>query len=423
MNYLIRKAKIVDKGGKHNGKTLDVLVVGNQIKKIGKDLKPKEKCTEISFKDLHLSTGWFDMNANFGDPGFEYKEDFETGLKAAANGGFTGVAAMPSNEPVTDNKGAVEYIVNRTKNSVVDVFPIGCVSKGMQGKELSEMFDMAQSGAIAFSDDKSSILNSALLQRALLYTKGFNSLVINYPNNENIAGKGMVNEGVNSTSLGLKGIPALAEEIMVTRDIFLAEYCESPVHLTTISTKGSVEIIKNAQKKKIKVTGDVSSVNLFFTDDMLKEFDSNFKVKPPLREKVDINMLIKGLKDGTIAAICSNHNPKDIEEKKCEFDNAAYGAINLQTCFAAANSVLQKHLNLEDIITKLTSAPREILKLESLNVEEGATANLTLFNPKLKWKLEEKMILSKSKNSPFIGKVLTGKALGIINKGKFVEAK
>ncbi len=418
MNALIKSAKVIDSNSKFNGKTVDILIEKGIINKIGTNLKNSKKYQEISFKDLHVSTGWFDMRANFCDPGHEYKEDLNSGLKAAAKGGFTGVMIMPDTHPATSSKSGIEYIINKTKGNIVDALPAGSLSHNCEGNEIAEMYDMHSAGAVAFTDNKKSISKSSLLNRALLYSQSFNGLIIDFPNDKELSNHGQINEGVISTELGLKGIPALAEELMVNRDIYLAEYCNASIHLSNISTKKSVKLIKDAKKKGLKITADVNSYHLLLDETELLNFDNNCKVIPPLRTKDDIKALITGLKDGTIDAICSDHVPEDIENKQCEFDNAAFGMINLQTSFALSNTSLNGKLTLQEIIIKTTSAPREILNIDNPSIKEGEQANLTLFNPKVKWSLQKEDILSKSKNTPLVGKELTGKAYGVINNNQ-----
>ena len=418
MNALIKSAKIVNKNSEFNGKTVDILIEKGIISKIGSGLKNPNKVEEIQFKDLHVSAGWFDMRANFCDPGHEYKEDLNSGLKAAAKGGFTGVMVMPDSEPATTTKSGIQYIINQTKGNIVDALPSGSLSQNCEGKEISEMYDMHAAGAIAFTDNKKSVSKSSLLNRAMLYSQSFNGLIINFPNDREISNSGQINEGVVSTELGLKGIPALAEELMVSRDIFLAEYCNSRIHLSNITTKKSVDLIKNEKKKGIQITADVNSYHLLFDETELLHFDNHFKVTPPLRTKVDIKALIAGLKDGTIDVICSDHTPEDIENKQCEFDHSAFGMINLQTSFAAANTAINGKVELSESIATISSSPREILGLEKVEITLGSKANLTLFSPTEKWTLNKEEIVSKSKNTPFINKELTGKVYGVINNNK-----
>jgi dihydroorotase len=416
MNTLIKSAKVIDSKSEFNGQTVDILIEKGIISKVGKNLKNTNNIKEISFDDLHISAGWFDMRANFCDPGHEYKEDLNSGLKAAAKGGFTGVMVMPDTEPSNSSKSGIEYIINKTKGNIVDAFPAGSLSHNCEGKEIAEMYDMHTAGAIAFTDNKKSVKSSSLLNRALLYSQSFNGLIIDFPNDKELSTGGNINEGVVSTEIGLKGIPSLAEELMVNRDIYLAEYCNARIHLSNISTKKSVELIRAAKKKGLRITADVNSYHLLLDETALLSFDSMFKVTPPLRTKEDIKALIKGINDGTIDAICSDHTPEDIETKQCEFDHAAFGMINLQTSYAVANSTGK--ITMEDIVSKMTNSPRSILGLENPTIKAGEKANLTLFSPNKITTLNKEDILSKSKNSPFVGRELTGKVYGVVNNNK-----
>lgn len=420
MKLLIKSAVVVSKGHPLNGKQTDILIENGVITSISNNIESKD--AEVFTADnLHVSIGWMDMRANFCDPGFEHREDLITGLKAAAKGGFTAVALVPSTQPPVHSKSQVEYILKNTQGAITEVFPMGCISQNREGKDMAEMYDMKLAGAVAFTDDKRPIENAGLLLRALQYNKIFNGLVINFAEDKSIAGDGKVNEGITSTKLGLKGIPALAEELMIERDIYLAEYADAPLHFTCISAARSVAIIKKAQQKGLKITADVAAHNLYFDDSVLESFDSNYKVKPPFRTQADIAALIEGIKDETIAVICSDHTPLEIEMKDREFDHAGFGIIALQTAFSTANEALKNKVKLEDWLETITRNPRKILGIEIPEIKEGAIANLTLFNPDLNWELKTDDIVSKSKNTPFIGKKLIGKALAILNKGQFAR--
>ncbi|HLG36371.1 MAG TPA: dihydroorotase [Bacteroidia bacterium] len=432
MKILARSTQIVDPSSKHNGTVADIFIEDGIIKQIAKPgSPPKDRLAWASITEdadkiieqdnLHVSPGWFDMRVNFREPGFEYKEDLTSGCNAAASGGFTGVLAMPSTFPPVHTKSEVEFITNKTKNLPVDVFVAGALSNNLEGEHLSEMFDMFSSGAIAFTDDKKSVHNAGLMLRALMYAKNFGALIISFPSEPSLTMNGKMNEGITGTMLGLKMLPSIAEEIMVTRDLYLTEYVQTKIHFATLSAKHSVELIREARKKKIPVTAEAAAHQLMLDDTSLSGFDTNYKVMPPLRNKEDREALIAGLKDGTIDVICSDHSPEDIESKQREFDHAAFGIIGLETAYAVANTALKKVLSTEEIINKISSNPRKILNIPVPTIEEEQNANLTFFNPDKKWTFTEKHIRSRSKNSPFIGKVFTGKAVAITNKNQFVE--
>lgn len=418
MNALIKSATIINENSTFNGKSVDILIEKGIIKKIASNIKNPENFQEIKAKDLHVSIGWFDFRSNFCDPGFEYKEDLNSGLKAAAKGGFTGVLVMPSTYPVIDTKSGIEYIINKSKNNIVNAYPAGALSVKCEGNEMSEMYDMHSAGAIAFTDNKKSLNNPGLLTRALLYNQSFNGLVMDFPNDKSLFNNGQINEGITSTRLGLKGIPAIAEELMVIRDLFLAEYCNAAIHLTNITTKKSVQLIKEAKAKGLKVTADTNSYHLLLDETELETFDSNLKVLPPLRTKEDIKALIKGIKEGVIDVVCSDHTPQDIENKQCEFDHAKFGMINLQTSFAAMNTALNGKVTLAEMISTITTNPRNILKLAVPKLEVGEMANLTLFSPTTTTTFETTDLVSKSKNTPLVGKKLLGKVYGVVNQNK-----
>ena len=420
MDLLIKSATLVDSRSELNGKRLAILIENGSIKKIASEIKEIKGIPVFEAADLHISIGWFDMQANFNDPGLEHKEDLESGCRAAAYGGFTGVACMSSSHTPTQSKSEIEYIKNKTQQNIVSVFPVGALSLKMEGKEMTEMYDMHTAGAVAFSDAKKPVQDSGLLSRCLLYAKGFEATIIHYPEDAKLALDGKMNEGEMSTSLGVKGIPALAEELMVARDISLAEYNSCPLHLGTISTSKSVALVREAKKKGINITCGVAVNNLVLNESALFDFDSNYKVKPPLRTQSDSDALWMGLMDGTIDVICSDHCPQDVESKEREFDHAAFGIIGLETCFALIHSQ-NKNLSLANLIDKISSAPRKILKLTLPDFKEGSEANLTLFSPQTKWLFTEKAIYSKTKNTPFIGKELSGKVLGIINKNQLMR--
>ena len=416
--YLIQSATILHPESPLNGQTLDVLISDGKISEIAKKIDASDKnLIIIDAKGQFLSPGFLDINANFGEPGLETKEDMNTGCAAAAAGGFTAVALMPNTQPPIHSKAEVSYLLNKSQHNLVDIFPIGCISHHREGKELAEMFDMKDSGAIAFSDGNKPVSNAGLMSRALLYTKSFNGLIFSYAEDQDIAAKGKMNEGVMSTFLGMKGNPSLAEELMVSRDLYLAEYNDARIHFSTISTERTVDLIRKAKKAGVKVTCDVAAHQLVFTEENLEGFDSQFKVKPPLRTKADQKALIAGLKDGTIDAIVSQHTPHEIEFKDVEFEIASYGIIGLQTVLPLA---LKSGLSPEQIVEKLAISPRKLMGIEIPSFDLGISANFILFNPLEKWTLNEDSNKSKSFNSPLMGQELTGKVNFVCNNEQYL---
>src|ERR1700761_1591160 len=417
MNLLIKSATITDPNSPFHQQVADVLIEKGVITRIAPEIEANVEIVEAEGK--HLSPGFFDLNCNIGELGLETKEDLFTGTQAAAAGGFTGIALMPNTQPPVHSKAEIEYLMNRAKNNLVDVYPLGTISHKREGKDLAEMYDMYQSGAKAFTDGNHPVQDAGLMERALLYTKGFNALVFSYPEDTAIAGKAKVHEGEVSTLLGMKGIPSLAEELMVARDLYLAEYTESKIHFTTVSTERSVSLIKEAKKKGIPVTCDVAVHHLLLTDQALLGFDSQYKVKPPLRTRKDVKALLNGLKDGTIDAITSQHTPHEVEFKNVEFEVAEFGMIGLQTAFSIA---LEAGLSVDMIIEKMAINPRKVLNLEVPVIAEGNEANLVVFDLTTEWIYDRFNNKSKSYNSPFIGKKLKGSILLTYNNNKLFKS-
>lgn len=417
MKILIKNAKVIDSCSPHHKQNRDLLIENGIISKISESITD-DSAELFEAENLHISQGWVDLNARFGEPGNEHKEDLESGMLSAVQGGYTHVAIMPSTEPCIQHKSDVNYLINQSSHNLVDLHPIGALTEDRKGEQITEMYDMHQAGAVAFSDDKRSIANASLMKIALLYAKNFGGLIINFSSEQKTAQNGQMNEGITSTKLGLKGIPALSEELQVARDLQLCEYTDARMHFSTITTAGAVKLIREAKSKGLKISADTSTYHILLDDEHLESFNSNLKVNPPLRSKQDIKALIEGLKDGTLDALCSDHYPQNIENKRCEFDLASFGTINLETSFAAANTVLKTELSLTEIIEKLTVQPKKILGIDRSCIEEGKLGDLTLFNPELNWIYKEENIASKSKNSAFIDKKLIGKALGVINNGQ-----
>lgn len=417
MKLLIKKTTVVDPHSSHNGKIVDILIRDGIIKAIRPAITEKD-AKVLQAEGSCVSIGWMDIGVQTGDPGYEYREDLTTVAAAAAAGGYTAIACQPNTIPVVDSKSGVLYVKNETRGLLTDFFSIGAISRACEGKDITEMLDMHASGAIAFSDGKNAIQDSGLMLRALQYVKAFEGIVINQPHDSAIASGGQMNEGLTSTTLGMVGIPHLAEELMVQRDIYLAEYTTSRVHIANISTAASVELIRKAKAKDLQVSASVAAINLAFDDGSLSSFDVNFKVLPPLRSREDIDALKAGLKDGTIDMITSNHVPLEEEAKKLEFPFAEFGAIGLETTYALCNAHLNGLLSTNEMVEKLAINPRKLLKLGLPHIESGQEANLTLFDPAKKWTLREEDIRSKSKNTPLIGMELKGRVLAVFNKHK-----
>jgi len=414
MKVLLKQVHIISPSSPFNGQTKDILISDGNFTSIADKITEKADQT-IEQKGLCASIGWVDIFADFGDPGHEFKESIESGAAAAAAGGFTDVLLVPNTSPVVDTKSQVEYIVQKAKGTSVNIHPIGAVTKNAEGKTLSEMYDMRQSGAIAFSDGINTIQNSGLLLKALQYVKAFGGTVMQVPDDKNIGAGGLMNEGIISTQLGLPGKPSMAEELMVARDIKLARYADSKLHFTGVSSAKSLEYIKRAKESGIQITCSVTPYQLYFCDEDLQGYDTNLKVNPPLRTREDMMAMRKALNEGVIDCIASHHLPQDWDSKTCEFEYAKNGMLGLETMFAAATAA---GCDTDHFVQMQTVNAREIFGLPVPVIAEGAPASITLFNPEASFVFEENMLRSKSKNTAFTGRSLKGRVVGIINKGK-----
>jgi dihydroorotase len=415
MKILIKDALILHKGSPYHRKKKDILISNGKINKI--DTGIKEEGTVIHGKKLMVSIGWFDMRANFNDPGEEHKEDILSGCETAVTGGFTGVALLPNTKPSIQSKNSISYILSKASSCLTDVHPYGSVTKDNKGEEITEMIDQHTAGAVAFTDGEKPIWNSDIMLKALLYVEKFNGLIIDVPQERWLNLLGHMHEGHTSTILGTKGLPGIAEEIMIDRDLRILEYAGGKLHFSNISTADSLKLIKKAKKSGLNVSCDIAAHQIAFTDADLIDFDTNLKVNPPFREKKDINALIKGLEDGTIDMIVSSHTPQDTESKVLEFDHADFGITGLQTVYPILVDKLGAN-NWELFLDKITTNPRARLGLPIPELEVGAEANITVFDPTVEWMFDEKTNRSKSLNSPFLGKKLKGKVLAVFNKGK-----
>lgn len=413
MNLLLKSATIVAPANKTlHRKKRDIFIAGGSIEKIGVKIEVPKNTTIISKKNLHVSVGWFDTGVCFGEPGFEERETISNGLKVTAKSGFTDVLLNPNTKPLPDTSSDIVFLKERSKGFASNLHPIGSLTVSSRGAALAELHDMKTAGAVAFYDFKSPIVNPNLLKIALLYVQNFDGLVCSFPQDVHIQANGNVNEGPISTKLGLKGFPALSEELQITRDLFILEYTGGKLHIPTLSTAKSVKLIADAKKKGLDVTCSVPIHNLLLTDDILQEFDTHTKVMPPLRQKSDQKALIKGLKEGVIDFVTTDHTPIDIEQKRVEFDNAEYGTLGLESAFGNLN----QFFSTDETIALLTKG-RERFGLETPEIKEENKACLTLFNPDTEWRLTKENLQSTSKNSLFLSSKLRGYVYGIINNG------
>lgn len=419
MLTILRNVRICD--GHQTEEPQDISIRDGVIEAIGRDLPAPNDADVFTFEGTaFVSPGWFDVGIQTGDPGFEHREDLHSASNAAAAGGFTAVACFPNTLPATDSKSAISYILNKTAGEPVWFYPIGALSVHAEGKDLAELYDMHTAGAVAFSDGNRPVQDAGLLLRALQYAKAFNGLILNWPHHKTIAGGGQMHEGVLSTMLGMKGIPALAEEISVQRDLSLLAYSGGRLHLHLLSTRKGVELVRAAKAAGWPVTASAAVANLCFTDEQLAEFDSNWKVLPPLRDNDHRKALLEGLADGAIDFICSNHTPWDTEAKNLEFPFAEFGMIGLETAFALCRTYLRDQMPVEMLVQKWALAPRRALGLPVPAITPGAYAELTVFDPEATWTFTEQHIRSRSHNTPFVGQEFRGRVLGIASKGRVI---
>ena len=416
MSILLRQATIVDPSSPFHLQKADIFVQQGVIKSIAGKLT-QDADQVIDTKNLYVSPGWVDVFAHFPDPGYEYKETLETGSLAAASGGYTDVFLLPNTTPCIHNKAGVEYIVQRTKIHPVNLHPIAAITRDTEGKDLAEMYDMGISGAVAYSDGLNSLQSPGVMLKALQYVQAVSKTIIQLPDDKSVNPSGLMNEGVVSTQLGLPGRPAIAEELMIARDIELLKYTGSKLHITGISTRKSVELIKKAKDDGLDISCSVTPYHIFFTENDLKGYDSNLKVNPPLRSEEDRAALRKAILDGTVDCIASHHIPQDNDSKVVEFEYARHGMIGLQTAFALTRTSIPE-LSIEKLVELFSSNARRIFNLNESKIDVNNFASLTLFEPDEQFSFEKTDNMSKSSNSPLFGKTLIGKPVGIINKEK-----
>ncbi len=426
MKLLILNARVCDPQSAFNGKTCDILVHDNLIENVQVSSKKAFAATAKSVQRFdangaNISPGWFDMRVSLQDPGYEYKEDIRSGAQAALAGGFTRMACLPSTLPSADTKSTIEYILTKSADLPVYVHPYGCISKEQHGGELAELYDMHGAGAAAFTDGNKPIKDAGLMMRALLYAKIFGGLVLSHPEDKSLGGNGGMHEGLVSTMLGIKGQPNVAEELIVRRDIELCRYTEGRVHFSHISSRGSLDVIRKAKRDGLAVTCDVAVANLCFTDENLKEYDSNFKLNPPLRGKDDRKALWDAVIDGTVDCIVSDHTPENIEGKAVEYEFAAPGMTGLQTLYALINMYKPKGFDDNRLVQVLSVNPRKILGIAPVQIEAGSPAELTIFNPSASWIFDSNSNRSKSLNSPLLNQTLQGKAVAVYSKQQLIR--
>lgn len=422
MKVLIRSVRIVDKKSAFNGQLRDLLIEDGKIIKIGENLEANDADVKEG-AGMSVSVGWVDMRVASRDPGFEHKEDLISVRRAAARGGFTEIVLLPNSEPVVHSKDTLNYVRQSGSGGLVQLHATAAVSRNTEGIDFTEMIDLHKAGAIAFTDGEHPVQNADLFLKTILYLQPLGALLMNRPEDRQLTLYGQMHEGITSTLIGMKGIPSLAEEMMLNRDLKLLKYAleksmynsgKPALHVSLISTKEAVSLLRKAKSDGLPVTCDVAAHQLAFEDTDLLGFDTNLKVNPPFRSSEDAEAIRSGLADGTIDAIVSDHSPHDEESKNLEFDHADFGITGLETAFSLA--LMYSGLSVEDVVEKLTTQPRYILRLDERSIYEGSTACLTFFETDTEWTFEKSY--SKSKNTPFLGRRLKGKIRGVINNDK-----
>ncbi len=421
MNLLIKNGRVIDPSQGLDG-TLDVLVENGVIKEVGANLKAPAGVEIIDAMGKYVVPGLVDMHVHLRDPGLEYKEDIVSGTRAAAAGGFTSVCCMPNTKPVIDNKAVATYVINKAKTEgFANVFPVGSITYGMNGERMSEMGELKEAGCVAVSDDGKPVVSSELMRRALEYARGMGILVISHAEDLALVGEGTMNEGFTSTELGLKGIPRVAEDIATAREVLLAEYTNSPIHIAHVSTRGAIAAIRDAKARGVKVTCETAPHYFTLTDDAVRGYNTNAKMNPPLREADDVAAVKEGLKDGTIDAIATDHAPHHPDEKDVEFNVALNGIIGLETSLSLSLALVADGvLTLNQLIEKMSVNPSKIIGIERGTLKPGAVADITVIDPVKEWQVNESGLASKSKNSPWLGERMRGAAACTILGGRLV---
>jgi len=427
---LVRGGKVVDPFSGRSYQA-DILVAGGKIEAISRAF-PDRGLKVLEAEGMYVFPGFLDLHAHLREPGKEEAEDLETGLRAAVRGGYTAVCCMPNTKPPLDNPELVEALYFKAKEiGLADLFPVGCITRGREGRELADMGLMSSCRARvrAFSDDGDGVMDSGLMRRALLYSRALGTVIISHPEDRALSRGGQVNEGKASYLMGLRGIPALAEEVMVARDILLAEETGARLHLAHLSTARSVQLVREARKRGVPVTAEVTPHHLLLTEEDIRGYDTNFKVNPPLRTRDDVRALLEGLVDGTIDAVATDHAPHTRESKEQEFDYAPFGISGLETAFPLLYTelVLRGELGLDELVALFTSGPARVLgvspPLYGGQLVEGRIADLVIFDPRARWVIDPSRFASKGRNTPFAGREVKGRVVGVLKEGRVVYAE
>jgi len=420
MKTLIKNGHIIDTLENIDGK-YDILLKNGKIVQIEKEIESKE-AEIIDAKNKMIFPGLIDMHTHLREPGYEEKETIKTGAEAAAAGGFTTIACMPNTNPAIDNPATVEYVKSEGEKAVVDILPIGSITKKREGKELAELGFLAEAGVKAVSDDGNPVMNSEIMRRAMEYGDNFNLKIISHCEDLNLASEGVMNEGYYSTILGLKPIPAAAEETMIARDIMIAEFTGASLHIAHLSTKRGLELVTDAKKRGVNVSAEVTPHHFSLTDEAVKGYDPNTKVNPPLRSQNDVDALKEGIAEGTIDIIATDHAPHTYEDKLGEFNYAANGISGLETALALVNTNLVKEniIDYKDLLKLMYEKPIELFDLKKDGIKEGVLADLIIFDPDKEWEVKTDEFKSKGKNTPFAGQKLIGKNEITFSSGKLV---
>lgn len=423
MKLLLKNAHIIEPSDRIDT-VADVLIVDGIIEKIGTKIGASKNIQKFELDGKILAPGFLDMHVHLREPGYEHKETIETGLHAAAEGGFTAICCMPNTNPPIHDASVVKFIIEKSRkvmNGLVDVFPVAAATINREGQELSPMIELSEAGAIAFSDDGATVYNTKIFRHALEYSSMLNRPIIQHPEDIYLAESGVMNEGFLSTTLGLPAIPSIAEEIIIERDIRILNYIGGKYHAAHISTRGSVEILRNAKRYNQNISCEVTPHHFSLTEDAVKGFNTNAKMNPPLRTKDDIAAIIEGLQDDTIDVIASDHAPHSFDEKEVEFLSAPFGIVGLETAvgLAITNLVKKNFITFSKLIEKFSLNPRKILNLPLIKIREGEIANLTIVDPEREWIVDAQKFKSKSKNTPFDKFKLVGRSIGIINNKAF----